>query len=535
VEWLAHAHPPTSSDVSKLIPRIETRREAGSGDSAAATADPEIVAEIKRHLKRKGASIDDRDTRGQSFLHAACSAGNIKLAEWLISHKADIDARDHDHWTPLFSALATGHVAAARYMLGQGANRLHRAANGSNAILVMCNTSLFKAEEFTMTLDELLKAGVGINDPKIDGATPLITAVSRGDVPRRVEILLAHGADPHIHNAAGDTALHIAIMTRSVETVRILAKHGANRTVAGSQGKTMMELAEETGDRRIVDAIVSIPINICEMSDYELSYIFAFVPPTSLSALRIACRRFDQLGAVIFAHPDYWRMHGMNRVEYIDNRQAVDKFGKGMDEWMAPVAGGESVRDYLFKIVVVGGRGVGKTSFLDAVLGNPFREDHHTIGSDFVMIRRSILGKIVTLQIVETPSDRRIGGSSLYRCMHGIIAMYDITDRRSFVSLEYDLDALQQSMRDTTVAILVGAKADLEDQRVVTQKHISGAFRKAQDMDINMHHHITISNRTGTGCQLALKILTELLVRGIQQREAERAMPAKHQKDCSLM
>ena len=88
--------------------------------------------------------------------------------------------------------------------------------------------------------------------------------------------------------------------------------------------------------------------------------------------------------------------------------------------------------DYLFKIIMVGDTGVGKSSILLNYINNRFISDHEiTIGVEFGMRVINIDEKIIRLQIWDTAGQERFRSitRAYYRDSAGCILIYDITNR----------------------------------------------------------------------------------------------------------
>lgn len=141
--------------------------------------------------------------------------------------------------------------------------------------------------------------------------------------------------------------------------------------------------------------------------------------------------------------------------------------------------------DYLFKILLVGNSGVGKSSLLLKFTENCFCDQHiSTIGVDFKIHTCKIDDKIVKLQIWDTAGQERFRTitSSYYRGTHGIIIVYDITDKKSFNQLAnwYD-EALNHNSGKLDV-IIVGNKNDLISERRVDYE-TAYYFAKSLGMD----------------------------------------------------
>lgn len=49
-----------------------------------------------------------------SQLHIASANGYLSVAELLLEHRAQVEVKDTDGWTPLHAASCWGHVSAAR-------------------------------------------------------------------------------------------------------------------------------------------------------------------------------------------------------------------------------------------------------------------------------------------------------------------------------------------------------------------------------------------------------------------------------------
>ena len=95
--------------------------------------------------------------------------------------------------------------------------------------------------------------------------------------------------------------------------------------------------------------------------------------------------------------------------------------------------------DYLFKILVIGDSGVGKSSFLLRYTDDTFIENHiPTIGVDF-KIRTIILGgKTIKVQMWDTAGQERFKAISqtFYHGAHGIFLVFDVTDSDSFYNIQ---------------------------------------------------------------------------------------------------
>jgi Ras-related protein Rab-1A len=127
--------------------------------------------------------------------------------------------------------------------------------------------------------------------------------------------------------------------------------------------------------------------------------------------------------------------------------------------------------DFLYKLIVVGSYGVGKSSMLKSYVDHSF--DHFylsTIGVDFKIKTIKKDNKIIKLQIWDTAGQERFKSiiSSYYKRSDAILLVYDITCKYSFDKIDdfvHDINQYcDQGIRHT---ILVGNKADLKNKREV--------------------------------------------------------------------
>ncbi|KAI9305221.1 GTP-binding protein ypt1, partial [Cunninghamella echinulata] len=126
--------------------------------------------------------------------------------------------------------------------------------------------------------------------------------------------------------------------------------------------------------------------------------------------------------------------------------------------------------DYLFKLLLIGDSGVGKSCLLLRFADDTYTESYiSTIGVDFKIRTIELEGKTVKLQIWDTAGQERFRTitSSYYRGAHGIIVVYDVTDQDSFNNVKQWLNEIERYAAEGVNKLLVGNKSDLTDKKVV--------------------------------------------------------------------
>lgn len=126
--------------------------------------------------------------------------------------------------------------------------------------------------------------------------------------------------------------------------------------------------------------------------------------------------------------------------------------------------GGESGYDHLFKLLVIGDAGVGKSAILLRFADNTFSDSYiNTIGVDFKIQNVEVNGERVKLQIWDTAGQERFRTitSTYYRGTNGIIVVYDVTSAQSFQNVKKWLLEISDNDCNSVPKVLVGNKTDL--------------------------------------------------------------------------
>ncbi|CAN6714423.1 hypothetical protein ACFX13_040189 [Malus domestica] len=140
--------------------------------------------------------------------------------------------------------------------------------------------------------------------------------------------------------------------------------------------------------------------------------------------------------------------------------------------------------DYLFKAVLIGDSGVGKSNLLSRFSKDEFRLDSKpTIGVEFAYRNIKVADRIVKAQIWDTAGQERFRAitSSYYRGALGAILVYDISRRQSFENVRNWLRELREFGNLDMVIVLVGNKSDLSQSREVDEEE-GKSFAEAEGL-----------------------------------------------------
>lgn len=128
---------------------------------------------------------------------------------------------------------------------------------------------------------------------------------------------------------------------------------------------------------------------------------------------------------------------------------------------------------YLFKYIIIGDTGVGKSCLLLQFTDKRFQPVHDlTIGVEFGARMVQIEGRQIKLQIWDTAGQESFRSitRSYYRGAAGALLVYDITRRETFNHLTRWLEEARQNANQSMVIMLIGNKSDLDHRRQVTKE-----------------------------------------------------------------
>jgi len=167
---------------------------------------------------------------------------------------------------------------------------------------------------------------------------------------------------------------------------------------------------------------------------------------------------------------------------------------------------------YLFKVVLIGDSGSGKSSVLLRFADNTFLESMmSTIGVDFKIQTLKIGPENVKLQIWDTAGQEKFKTitSTYYRGSNGVVLVFDVTNEESFLNIQKWLSDVDKATDKSVFKILVGNKADMIDTRKVSQ---SQAEAYSQAMGIP---YIETSAKEGTNIQATFEQLAVGMMKNV--------------------
>ncbi|KAJ6244139.1 rab2a [Anaeramoeba flamelloides] len=125
----------------------------------------------------------------------------------------------------------------------------------------------------------------------------------------------------------------------------------------------------------------------------------------------------------------------------------------------------------MYKLILVGDSGVGKSCILMRYLHDEFQTDYDvTIGVEFGSIPLEIMDQTILLQIWDTAGQESFRSITrpYFRRAVGALLVFDITQRESFNNLKSWLEDIRLNASFNVQITLIGNKVDLSYDRVVS-------------------------------------------------------------------
>ena len=189
-----------------------------AGNSALHYAAAEDSSGILSVLLQAGASVNLKNKLGSTPIHQAVSHKRLSNVELLVTHGADLGSTDANGWTPV--------MLAERLEL---------------------KTSFANLEK---------RMPERLDSSQVDSATDVLRAIRAGNLDV-LHQLIGQGVALNIHDANGDSPLHIAIMEKHATLIGPLIAAGAEVNSANARGLTALMVAAQVADATSLAALLA--------------------------------------------------------------------------------------------------------------------------------------------------------------------------------------------------------------------------------------------------------------------------------------
>ena len=232
---------PLIKEVGRCIPQMVQLKACARGATALYEAALHAHEKVFHCLVSLGASLNTKDANSSTLLMATASSirhhrsfylddvssrkaiksSALSLAEFLISHGADVNASNKSKFTPLLLSAQEGFLELLRLLHTRDADLKAKTENGST----MLHLAAF--EGHTDIVDWLIQRAAELELKDNEGRTALHLAAHSGAL-EVTRILLDSGAKIEVYDKIGRTPLLRAVWSHNAEYVQFLLDRGAD-------------------------------------------------------------------------------------------------------------------------------------------------------------------------------------------------------------------------------------------------------------------------------------------------------------------
>jgi ankyrin repeat protein len=233
------------------------------------------------------------NSAGETCLHRAAASGYLVHCARLISLGAVVNAATKDGLTALHVACQKAQIDIVRSLLEQGAD-IYARSNQGHVVDIACRCSNLEMLQLLIdrldatrlscsralrlvcrrrdcrfvrilldyhlpdihSLDERGQGPLHYVFPDSTNRSYASSRYYKDTVPETAQLLLKYGANVHVADAEGTTALHQACKMGDVETVQLLLDHGAAVNHSDNKGMTALHLAGATKNSRVLQLLL---------------------------------------------------------------------------------------------------------------------------------------------------------------------------------------------------------------------------------------------------------------------------------------
>ena len=178
-------------------------------------------------------------------------------------------------------------------------------------------------------------------------------------------------------------------------------------------------------------------------------------------------------------------------------------------------------QDQLFKLIVIGDSGIGKSCLMHRMCHNEFTEDHEvTVGVEFGSLLVRMQDINVKLQIWDTAGQEAFQSITkiFYKGAHAVLMTYDLTSMDSFMNLNHWFSEIKnQSEANALIFLVANKKDEQQDREVCTSKGEQFAREKG------LHGFFETSAKSGVGVEetfmSAARMLFKMHYREIREKQ----------------
>jgi ankyrin repeat protein len=313
--------PDTGRGFAGGLPRERREEEVGPVIFAAGELTPLLIAARDGHvatlkaLVEAGANINAIAADGKNALGLAIFNGSYDIADYLVDAGIDVNQADAQRFTPLFWAVDRRNMETAPNFPWVV----------TDDPLPLIRKLLDRGADPNWIINNTPRARMRGGSPRIVFATAVMRAAFSGDL-ELVQLLLDHGADPHIKSSDNETTLAAAAglgwvhgfhkdrsRAERLEIIKILIGMGADVNWQDNYGISPLMVAGNLGDIPIIQYLID---QGADLGAYDLGKkndgaFGASIEPLMPIDYAIGVGTFRPNNAIVFNEEAYELMRGV--------------------------------------------------------------------------------------------------------------------------------------------------------------------------------------------------------------------------------
>ena len=341
-----------------LICGADGSLQNSDGDTPFSLAIDKGNESIAQLLLEKGESYDKTlDERKVTMLHSACIYGMTSIAQYLLAHGADPNAKSYYSWTPVHVAAQYGQLATLRILLLKGGNPAATNVRGVTPLHLAAQSGHLDVAKMLFDFNRELDPA-----PLTEGhTTPLFLAASDG----HVDIFdYLYEKQPTVQATNdGWLPVHAAASSGNLELIDRL-KDKSNMYAETTTGRLPIHIAALNGHMGSVETYIDlgVPVNIgcrdlCAPADSSAGkpitpLFLAAAHSGSKSLVTLLLQRGADIGVQSYRKESL--LHGVAYAGYLEMfdllREKLDPYAEDVDKrtplMIAATKGHEKIVDF---------------------------------------------------------------------------------------------------------------------------------------------------------------------------------------------
>ncbi len=248
---------------------IDLNIEDNDGDTGLLLASKNGHKKIVELFINNNVDIDHTNKNGDSSLILASRSSEMEIVELLLESSANPNLEAKDKSTALSFAFLNGNKALIHLLIKFGAFKLPNKINVNELWNSICAT---RGIEAAALANVLIKNDADINYQKLpDSNTPILNSVGYDNL-EVAKTLIKYGANLDLQNTGGFTALHVAVMNKNVDLVKVLLEANTDPDIQTYENNTT-PLFMGIGHRVNINDITACTSNIKKKNDITVQIV----------------------------------------------------------------------------------------------------------------------------------------------------------------------------------------------------------------------------------------------------------------------